>query len=112
MAQQIKLPDGRTLEYRVGGDTNGYPLLWIHGTPGSSMASPDQEAICKTKGLKLITMSRAGYGGSSRHHGRIVVDEVQDVQHLKEHLDVKECLVAGWSGGGKDKPATLRSTWM
>lgn len=103
MAQQLQLPDGRCLDYKISGAQGGFPLVWIHGTPGAYTVFPDLEAKCNTKGIKLITMSRAGYGGSTRHRGRRVVDAVPDIQCLIDHLGLQRCFIAGWSGGGKTK---------
>jgi hypothetical protein len=33
---QMSLPDGRVLVYEVMGDPAGFPLIVLHGTPGSS----------------------------------------------------------------------------
>ena len=101
MAQQLQLPDGRIVEYLVSGDQDGFPLVWIHGTPGAYHPIPSLAAACKKKGVKVITLSRAGYGGSSRNKGSRVVDAVADIQAVNEHLGVKRCLVGGWSGGGE-----------
>ncbi|OAA41728.1 hypothetical protein NOR_05236 [Metarhizium rileyi] len=100
MAQQLQLLDGRTLDYKLTGAPDGFPLFWIHGTPGAYTVFPDLEAVCSSKGLKLITMTRAGYGGSTRQRRRSVVDIVKDIQQLAEHINAKRCFVAGWSGGG------------
>ncbi|KAK6430165.1 hypothetical protein LTR95_013686 [Oleoguttula sp. CCFEE 5521] len=101
MSQQFKLHDGRVIDFHIAGDTNGYPLIWLHGTPGSRLAVPPSlNELCNTKGLKIIAISRPGYGDSSRHEGRVVVDTVADVTALNEHLGIKDCVVAGWSGGG------------
>ena len=101
MAQQFKLPDGRNIDYAVAGAKDGFPLIWIHGTPGAYPVMPSFSATCERKGVKVITMSRAGYGGSTRNRGRQIVDFVSDVRALNEHLGVEKCLVAGWSGGGE-----------
>lgn len=101
MAQQLRLSDGRCVEYQVYGPKDGFPLVWIHGTPGSFIPVPDVLSACEKKGLSLIALSRAGYGGSTRKPGRSVVDCVADLQALNEHLGVKKCVVGGWSGGGK-----------
>nr|OQO28616.1 hypothetical protein B0A51_03333 [Rachicladosporium sp. CCFEE 5018] len=101
MSQQFKLHDGRVIDFHIDGDTNGYPFIWLHGTPGSRLAVPPSlDELCKTKGLKIIALSRPGYGDSSRHEGRVVVDTVADVTALNEHLGIKDCVVGGWSGGG------------
>lgn len=101
MTQVLTLPDGRKLEYRISGSSDGFPLVYIHGTPGSLYVGSDLEATCEKKGIKLITLNRAGYGGSSRKRGRTIVDFVADIEALLQHLGIKECAVAGRSGGGE-----------
>lgn len=101
MAQQMKLPGGRTFEYLISGAADGYPLFWIHGTPGSYVPASGVPEACERKGLKCITMSRAGYGESTRTIGRKVVDCVPDIESLREHLGIHEFVVGGWSGGGE-----------
>ena len=101
MVQQFQLPDGRNMDYQVSGAQDGIPFVFIHGTPGSYYADPALTALCEKKGIKLIMFSRAGYGDSSRHKGRRIVDSVADTRALLDHLGVERCLVGGWSGGGK-----------
>lgn len=100
MAQILTLPDGRKVDYLVSGSTSGFPLVYLHGTPGAYLPDQDLLALCNKKNLKLITLSRAGYGGSSRNKGRRVIDAVADIQAVLNHLDIKECVAAGMSGGG------------
>jgi pimeloyl-ACP methyl ester carboxylesterase len=100
MAKQFQLPDGRNVDYGVHGPEDGFPLVWIHGTPGAYLPVNEILTTCEKRGIKLITLSRAGYGGSTRNKGRRIVDAVADLQALNEHLGVKQCLVGGWSGGG------------
>jgi pimeloyl-ACP methyl ester carboxylesterase len=52
------------------------------------------------RGLRLVTWSRPGYAGSTRRPGRRVVDVVDDVTAILDHLDVHRCFVGGASGGG------------
>ncbi|KAK7704428.1 hypothetical protein SLS64_008615 [Diaporthe eres] len=99
-AQVFNHPDGRKTEYLISGAQDGFPLIFIHGTPGSYTVGPKFSSTCEGKGIKLITLSRAGYGGSTRNKGRSVVDAVADIQALLEHLGVKKCVVGGKSGGG------------
>lgn len=98
--QKFTLPDGRNLDYNVNGPEDGTPIVWIHGTPGAGIAQPNFIDACTNKGLKVISFSRAGYGGSTRNKGRRLLDTVADIKALLDHLGVKSCFVAGWSGGG------------
>lgn len=101
--QVLNLPDGRKVKYLVSGPADGFPLVYLHGTPGSAyppgLAAP--LSLCEARKIKLITVSRAGYGGSSRWQGKKVVDVVPDVQALLGHLGIEKCVVAGMSGGGE-----------
>lgn len=101
MSRMLRLFDSRSLQYLVSGAENGFPLIWIHGTPGACLVSKILETTCQNKGIKVISLSRAGYGDSTRHLGRQVVSAVADIQALTQHLGIKRCVVAGWSGGGK-----------
>lgn len=100
MAKHFKLKDGRSLQYDVSGAKNGFPLVWIHGTPGAYTALPSLSAACEKKGLQLVGFSRAGYGDSSRCHGRSIIDIIPDIESLLHHLGHEKCYVGGWSGGG------------
>jgi hypothetical protein len=102
-AQKLRLPSGRTLDYIVTGSTkpDALAFVYIHGTPS---AYPVMKALitgCEKHNFKLISFSRAGYGDSSRDAGRSVINIVEDVRSLLAHLDVKQCVVGGWSGGGE-----------
>jgi pimeloyl-ACP methyl ester carboxylesterase len=98
--RQLKTPDGRTLEYLVEGDPNGYPLVHHHGTPGSAVPYPAYADAAKERGLALVQYSRAGYGESSARPGRTVADVAEDVTALLDHLDHDDFVTLGWSGGG------------
>jgi pimeloyl-ACP methyl ester carboxylesterase len=97
---RIDLPDGRRLELAVSGPADGLALVFHHGTPGARTPMRAIERAAHARGLRLVTFSRAGYGGSTRREGRRVVDVVDDLAALLVALDAERCLVAGWSGGG------------
>ena len=108
MVEHLTLSDGRNFDYLISGDSQGFPIFFIHGQPGSYIPPVGFPEACLSKGIKCITMSRAGYGGSSRKVGRHVVDMVADLEELKTHLGLTSCFVGGWSGGGKHcSPAVL-----
>jgi pimeloyl-ACP methyl ester carboxylesterase len=100
----ITLADGRQLDYRVSGPEGATPLVFHHGTPGSVVPVRAIERAAHARGLRLVTFSRAGYGGSSRKPDRRVVDVVADTAAVLDAIGATESYVAGWSGGG---PHTL-----
>jgi pimeloyl-ACP methyl ester carboxylesterase len=100
MTDCIDLGDGRRLAVRVSGPTDGMPLVFHHGTPGAATAIRTLERAAHDRGLRLVTTSRPGYGGSTRQPGRDVADVVADTSAVLDALGAHRCLVAGWSGGG------------
>ena len=96
----VVLPDGRRLDVCVSGPVEGLPLVFHHGTPGAAVPTRAIERAAHARGLRLVMMSRPGYGGSTRRAGRRVVDVVADTEAVLSVLGVDQCLVAGGSGGG------------
>ena len=96
----IDLPDGRKLDIEVTGPDDGFPLVFLHGTPGSRTQFRAMQRGAQERGMRLITYSRAGYGASSRRIGRSIADDTDDVAAVLDHLGADRFLVAGWSGGG------------
>lgn len=102
----IALADGRALDIEVTGPDGGVPLLFHHGTPGAVTQLRAMRRAVHARGLRLVTYSRAGYGSSARRLGRRIVDVVEDVAAILDHLAAARCVVAGWSGGGPHALAT------
>lgn len=97
---ELTLPDGRRLDVQVTGPAGGLPLIFHHGTPGAAVQYRTMQRAAHSRGLRLVTTSRPGYGSSSRQAGRRVVDVVADTQAVLDALGASRCLIAGWSGGG------------
>lgn len=96
----IELSDGRQLDIRVTGPEDGPVLVFHHGTPGSASGYRIVEEPAHERGLRVVWMSRPGYGDSSRQPGRNVVDIVSDTANALDALGVNTCLVGGGSSGG------------
>jgi pimeloyl-ACP methyl ester carboxylesterase len=96
----VATEDGRTLTYAEWGDPEGFPVFTLHGTPGSRLTRHYDEGAYIDAGARVITYDRPGYGGSSRHRGRRVVDCVADVAALADDLGIDRFAIIGGSGGG------------
>jgi pimeloyl-ACP methyl ester carboxylesterase len=96
----LETPDGRTLAYAVWGDPDGFPVIALHGTPGSRLGRWPREEVYVEAGVCFVTHDRAGYGRSDRRPGRRVADEVDDVRALADELGFERFGVTGGSGGG------------
>ncbi|MGH2887737.1 MAG: alpha/beta fold hydrolase [Solirubrobacteraceae bacterium] len=100
-AEFVQTSDGRTLAYVQLGVPDGKPVFVLHGTPGSRLSGrhPDPARVADA-GLRVITYDRPGYGRSTRHPGRDVVDCVADVAAIAGALGIERFFVTGGSGGG------------
>jgi pimeloyl-ACP methyl ester carboxylesterase len=98
--QTVAAADGRTLTIAECGDPDGFPVFWLHGTPGSRFAGQAAESAYVSVGARVITYDRPGYGGSDRFRGRRVVDCVADVSAIADNLGIERFAVTGGSWGG------------
>ena len=92
--------DGRVLEVVLAGPPDGLPLFVHHGTPGAADMFGPLVEIGAERGMRHITYSRPGYGGSARHPGRTVADCVHDVVAVADALGYERFYSVGGSGGG------------
>jgi pimeloyl-ACP methyl ester carboxylesterase len=99
-ALSVLVADGRALEVVVAGPHDGMALFSHHGTPGAAeMFDPLVEAGAE-RGLRHITYSRPGYGGSDRQPGRSVASCIADVVAVADALGFERFYSVGSSGGG------------
>jgi pimeloyl-ACP methyl ester carboxylesterase len=95
----ISTESDRKLCIIEAGQPDGVPVLVHHGTPGSNLLHPwikDAES----RGIRLISYYRPGYGGSTPQPGRTVASAANDVAAIAKHLDLDRLCVWGASGGG------------
>lgn len=102
----VSMPDGRILDVIDAGPSEGHVLLWQHGTPGAATQFRLLQRTAVAHGLRPVTWSRPGYGGSERQLGRSIADVAGDVTAILGHLGEDRCVTAGWSGGGPHALAT------
>jgi pimeloyl-ACP methyl ester carboxylesterase len=96
----LQTNDGRTLSFAVWGDPSGFPIMSLHGTPGCRLQRWPHEELYQQLGVCVVTHDRAGYGRSTRRHGRSVADAVDDVVAVADELGFDRFGVTGGSGGG------------
>ena len=93
------LADGRSLAYCEWGNPTGFPVLLVHGGPGSRLLCPDEDATAAA-GVRLLTVDRPGYGGSDPRPDPSLLGWADDVQALADRLDLERFAVVGFSAGG------------
>jgi pimeloyl-ACP methyl ester carboxylesterase len=102
----ITTVDGRSLTVYDAGDPDGRPILFHHGTPSSGKPFAPHIGFAQERGIRLVSYDRAGYGDSTRHRGRAVVDVVHDIQSIADALGLERFATWGLSGGGPHALAT------
>ncbi len=98
--ERLRLRDGRDLAFDDVGDRGGFPVVWLPGLGDSRLARHPDDSLAADRGLRLISIDRPGYGGSSPQPHRMTTDTAHDVEQLVDHLDLTAFAVAGWSLGG------------
>ncbi len=103
MTREVSTADGRILEVRAVGPEDGPVLLFHGGTPSAAVPGLPFEGAALALGLRLVTYSRPGYGGSTPWPAPaevVIADDAQDAAAVLDALGHDEFVTLGWSGGG------------
>lgn len=95
----IPLPDGRVLAVDDVGDSDGSPVLYLHGTPDSRWSRHPDDTLAGAAGIRLLAVDRPGCGRSTPHPGRTLGTVADDLAHLCDHLGIERVGVMAWSAG-------------
>ncbi|KAJ9155099.1 alcohol dehydrogenase [Pleurostoma richardsiae] len=107
-AQSFVLPDGRTLCYAFYGlpptqspeSDQPSTAFYFHGSPGSHYEGQAAHDGALKRGVRIVAVSRPGYGGSSYNAQASLASFARDVLALADHLGIQRFVVMGVSGGG------------
>jgi proline iminopeptidase len=93
---RITIPQG-SLSVRLQG--RGFPLLCLHGHPGSAQSlSVFTDSLSQR--FQTLAPDLRGYGRSKSETDFQMVDHLSDLGLVLDHYQVDQCLVLGWSLGG------------
>ena len=92
--------DGRTLAVLDAGAEGGPAIFACHGTPGSALLWRGAVEDVESRGMRLISYDRPGYGGSDPDPGRNVAAAAGDIAAIADALGIERFAVLGGSGGG------------
>lgn len=95
-----RLPDGRVLALDDVGDPNGFPIVYLHGTPDSRLARHPDDSLARDLGVRLLAIDRPGAGASDLHPEGTVESLGHDLAHLLDTLHLDRVALLGWSAGG------------
>ena len=98
--RSIVLDDGRQISFAEYGKSTGYPVVALHGTPGSRLKFRSMHEAAVLRGLRIISVDRWGYGGTDMHPRPSLAAFAADAGALAERLSIDRFGVVGISGGG------------
>ncbi|WP_432879986.1 alpha/beta fold hydrolase [Kribbella sp. CA-245084] len=104
-SERIVLADQRVVETWEGGEPAGTPVVFQPGTPSGRLQGVLGDAAAKRCGVRLISVSRPGYGGST-YASPSLASVGHDTLLVADELGVGEFAVLGASGGGPYAIAT------
>lgn len=102
LGQVLRLPSGRDLGFHTSGEPEGIPVIYIHSVPDTGVAVVQDDfafKLTKKLGLRWIGPDRPGIGLSSAYDEQEITHYPQDIQHLVDHLSLKEYYIIGKGGG-------------
>jgi pimeloyl-ACP methyl ester carboxylesterase len=98
--RRVEVGEGRVVGYAEYGDPGGEPMVVFHGTPGSSLLGGLLDAVASDRGVRLLVLSRPGYGPSTHWPGRTLADTGAFVAPVLADAGVDRARFVGFSGGG------------
>lgn len=97
----LKVSDLHSLYWEQSGNPNGHPVVFLHGGPGAG-TSPSNRRFFDPEFYRIILFDQRGAGKSTPHaclEHNTTWDLVEDIEKLREHLDIPEWQVFGGSWG-------------
>lgn len=102
----VPLDGNRQIAYAEYGRSDGVPVVFLHGTPGTHRLGALLETSAREYGVRLLAPDRPGYGRSSPWPDRSVRDAVEFVTPVLDDADVQTAGLIAFSGGGPHALAT------
>lgn len=96
----VTLPNGRHLEVVEAGDRKAPVIILHNGTPSGAGLIREVADDAVSRGLRIVSYGRPGYGDSTRNKGRNVASAAQDTADLADALGIEKFATWGISGGG------------
>ena len=100
------LDEDRHLAYTEYGCSDGAPVVFLHGTPGSHRLGALFETVAREQGIRLLAFERPGYGHSTPWPSRSLRDAGTVVSAVLDDANVERAGLVAFSGGGPHALAT------
>src|SRR5699024_5427706 len=97
----LSVSDIHTLYYEQCGNPNGKPVVFLHGGPGGG-CGPDNRRFFDPTAYRIVLFDQRGCGRSTPHAeltDNTTWHLVDDIERLRQHLDIDRWQVFGGSWG-------------
>ncbi|KAK6945899.1 Alpha/beta hydrolase fold-1, partial [Dillenia turbinata] len=97
----LKVSDLHSIYWEQSGNPSGHPVVFIHGGPGGG-TSPSNRRFFDPEFYRIILFDQRGAGKSTPHACLVdntTWDLIDDIEKLREHLEIPEWQVFGGSWG-------------
>jgi pimeloyl-ACP methyl ester carboxylesterase len=105
----VTADDGTAIAYETYGPSDGTPLVFLHGTPGSRLLGGVFEDHAHDAGVRVIAPDRSGYGRSGVPDEFSLERGASALESLLDALCVERAPVVAFSGGAPHALATAVS---
>lgn len=98
---RLDVGDGHELYYEESGNSAGKPVVFLHGGPGAG-CSPKMRRFFDPGAYRILLFDQRGCGRSTPHASlehNTTRDLVNDIEHLRESLQIDRWQVFGGSWG-------------
>ena len=90
---------GRSIEVKLLG-SGSTTVLFFHGFGSSAKAIPFDESLLAKQDLQLLCPNRPGISRSAVQTNVTIESIAADAKEVLGQLNIRQCVVAGWSAGG------------
>lgn len=104
--KQVRLDGDRRLSYAEYGRSDGIPVVFLHGTPGSRRLGKLLGPTASALGIRVLAPDRPGYGQSSARPERSVHDAETVLTAVLDDAGVETAGLVAFSGGAPYALAT------
>lgn len=103
---QVPVADGHVIYVEESGNPDGIPVVYCHGGPGGG-SDPVYRRFYNPEHYRIILFDQRGCGQSTPHCASDInaiwqnttADLVQDMEAIRQHLNIKRWVVTGGSWG-------------
>ena len=97
--QRIQLRDKRHLGFAEYGPSDGYPIVYCHGSQSSRLEMHYDLSFTITHHLRIIAVDRPGHGISDFNPKGSILEFARDIKELMRFLKIDRFSIAAMSAG-------------